>query len=169
METQDWLTVKEAAERLSVTERAVTKHINEGKLEAIKEGREWRIHPDLRPPKEGMQNSLDSEKGAEDTNSKLLKNSLEMLQDTVGVLQNTLGTLKEQLQEKDTQIQNLQMLLAMEKQEKKALTENKMLIADGADQRLPWWRKVFGRTKAQTVRRRPAKSRREPANAPVRG
>jgi excisionase family DNA binding protein len=158
METQDWLTVKEAAERLSVTERTVTKHINEGKLEAIKEGREWRIHHDLRPPyeetqnsKEGTQNSMESEKGAEDTNIQILKKSLEMLQNTVGVLQNTLGTLEEQLREKDSQIQNLQMLLAMEKQEKKALTENRMLIADITNQRLPWWRKLFGRTRAQTV------------------
>jgi excisionase family DNA binding protein len=160
METQDWLTVKEAAERLSVTERTITKHINEGKLEAKKEGREWRIHPDLCPSKEEWQNSEDgtpnstaSETGVEDIKTQILKNSLEMLQGTVGVLQNSLGTLEEQLLQKDGQIDKLQMLLAMEKQEKKALTEeNKLLINDSANRQLPWWRKVFGRPRAQTAK-----------------
>lgn len=40
---QDWLTTKEAAERLGIDQRSVVKAINRGTLRAVKRGRDYLI------------------------------------------------------------------------------------------------------------------------------
>lgn len=46
MATNDLLTLSEAAKKLKFSEKTVRKFIAEGKLEASKLGRSWRISPE---------------------------------------------------------------------------------------------------------------------------
>ena len=46
---EEWITVKEAARKLSVSERNVRFKISSGKLKAKREGRRWLVHSSLSP------------------------------------------------------------------------------------------------------------------------
>ncbi|MFC1712835.1 hypothetical protein ACFL6S_04150 [Candidatus Poribacteria bacterium] len=110
----EWITVKEAAKRKKCTTANIIYHIKQGKLEAIKESGKWKVAAE----------SLEIEKDFSNTS-----------EITLGVLE----TLKAQLQEKDKQIEEkdrqmaslqerlgeVNQLLAMEKQEKLQLLEDK--------------------------------------------
>ena len=134
---EDWMSVKDAAEQLGIAERTVIKYIHDGQLEAQKEGREWRINPTLAAPPQTKAYQSNA-KSDDDHVYKMLKHTISMLEENTTVL-------KEQVQEKDNQIQNLQMLLALEKKEKIALTdEKKALTVELENEKRPWWKKLFG-------------------------
>ncbi len=110
---EDWISVQEAAKIKQCTPANINYYIKQGKIEAEKVGGRWHINP------ESLNFKKETNKPAENFDS-------------------VLEVLKSQLEEKDKQIEKLQeqlsqahQLVAMEKQERLQLLEDKR----------PWWRR----------------------------
>jgi excisionase family DNA binding protein len=124
----DWLTVKEVAEILSVSERHIRNMASSGKLKARKDKNGWLIHSSLVQDKEGRRESTGK---PEDSAVKAL---VELLQ--------------EQVKEKDKQIEKLQQQLSdtSERQETiimqltRQLESSQKMIESGQKS---WIRKLF--------------------------
>ena len=110
----DWITVKEAAKRKKCTTANIMYYIKQGKVEAIKEGSRWKINPETLETKEDFINTSE-------TVLEVFKNQLEEKDKQIALLQEQVG--------------NLHQLLALEKQEKAMLLED----------RRPWYKRLFDR------------------------
>ena len=122
----EWLTVKEAADVLKVTERTVRRRIETGKLKAKRTGRSWLVHSSLsEPDADASDDRTDSENDRKDT--ELIKELRERIQQQA-----------DQIKGQNERIERLEQFLAMEKQEKRQLLEYQLQ---------PFWKKLFGKRK----------------------
>lgn len=144
---QQWLTTKQASEAMGCSPRHLRNLINNGKIWAKRDGKNWRVHSSLlpKPP------------DADDPTESLGKpNGIPAApvidhQRILAAFEEQIYFLKEQIAEKDRQIQDLTTqndklltLMAMEKSEKKAIAENaESLEARITQYKLPWWRRMF--------------------------
>ncbi len=94
---EEWITVKETARKLSVSERNIRFKISSGKLKAKREGRRWLVHSSLSPD-------------VSDTVRIPEEGAIGYRSDTevVEVLKSELEKRDKQLEEKDKQIAKLQ-------------------------------------------------------------
>ena len=126
MNEEEWITTKEAAGALNINVRTVLTRIHEGKLEAKREGKSWKVHSSLSPHSEEApaQNTVDNSA------------ALEILTD--------------QLRQKDQQIENLQKQLesasqAAERSDTLHLQTIRLLEQNQRSlevHRTPWYRRI---------------------------
>ena len=133
MENMEWITVKEVAQRRKCSERNILRLIKAGKLEGKKDdgGHRWLVKTDS--------SEMVSEESPTDTE--------------------LMSVLKAQLQEKDKQIERLQVELqdvrsASEDSRKRSdtiilqLTQQNQLMLE--DKTAPWWQRWFKRRTLRT-------------------
>ena len=113
-----WISVKEAAKIRNCTTANINYYIKQGKLEARKVKGRWEINPESL--------NLEKEYKRDFDVLEVLKAQLEEKDKQIGLLQEQLG--------------QAQTLLAMEKQEKLQLLEDKTT---------PWYRRWFGKGRKQ--------------------
>lgn len=129
-QSKEWLTTKEAAERLNKSVRYTRAMIHEKKLRARRQGSVWQIHHSLSPDTEAAEESPS---------------------ESVGNMQETVAILKAQLEVKDKQIEGLQKQLeagaeAGERHDTivlqltRQLEQGQRLLEYQSD---PWYRRMF--------------------------
>ena len=140
---EEWITVKEAAEILNISQRHIRNKIQAGQLKAKRDGRLWLVH-----------SSLSSEIGKAKRIPKGSQKEIEKLEEMVSIL-------KKQIEEKDRQIENFQnQLMDKDKQiaEKDRVVEEARQRSDTIIMQLtrqlgdaqkalehhksPWWRRL---------------------------
>ena len=140
---EEWITVREAARKLSVSERNIRFKISSGKLKAKREGRRWLVHSSLSPD-------------VSDTVRIPEEDTIGYRSDTevVGMLKSELEKRDKQLEEKDKQIAKLQeetsqasersdtIILQLTRQ----LDQSQRLLEYHQD---PFWRRWFKRKHEQ--------------------
>jgi excisionase family DNA binding protein len=109
---EKFLTVREAARRLNLTEKTVISRIKDGNIKAKKVGKSWRIEANSLPFQENPPTGY-------------LQSTIEMLKHELEVRDKQIEVKDRQIEELNTQIRELHALLGM-----KALPEGKK----------PWWR-----------------------------
>lgn len=133
--SEEWITVKEAARKLSVSERNIRFKISSGKLKAKREGRRWLVHNSLSPtariPEEG---------------------TIGYRSDTevVDILKSELEKRDKQLEEKDKQIALLQEEMSQSREQSNqllaAITRQNQLMLE--DKTTPWYQRMFKRSRS---------------------
>jgi len=114
--SEEWITTKEAAQRLDISVRRVVDRIHKGNLRARRDGKIWLVHSSLSPP-------------SEDANG--VRTASER------TLEETVRLLTHQIEEKDKQIERQQMIIM---QLSRDIESQQKLLEY---QRSPWWRRWF--------------------------
>lgn len=144
---EEWISVKEASEKLNVTPRTVTNWIHQRKLKAKRagDGREWLVHCSMETPEEDWIQDFPENFSEETENSlrkrlEFLETELEMRKKEITLFEQTNGILQRQLEERDEQIRELHQLLAMAH---KNLEREQLALEDMRQQSIPWFRRLF--------------------------
>ena len=129
---QEWITVKDAAKIRKCTERNIIELIKKGALEAKKDGRRWLILMDT-----SEMPSEESPQSAEIIS--LLKaqlqekdSQLRQIQEQLTEKDKQIERIQSQIDEKDNQMERLHQLLAIEKTQTQQLLERQLL---------PFWKR----------------------------
>jgi excisionase family DNA binding protein len=159
----EWMSVKDAAEKLNVSSRTVTNWINQRKLKAKRgaDGREWLAHASLGPPPEDWiqdvsqndsETAINSSDDAGQSSAEVIASShvlvciekeLEARRKEVSVLERTNDFLQKQLESRDEQINHLHQLLAISQTN---LQREQLALEHIREQAQPWWKRLFNKS-----------------------
>lgn len=114
--SDQWISTKEAAERLGISRRSVVDRINKGKLRARRDGKLWLVHSSLLPPSEEDRSDLTA---------------------TERQLTETIELLRDQIETKDKQIERDQVIIL---QLTRDIESQQRLIEY---HNVPFWRRWF--------------------------
>lgn len=117
---EEWITVKEAAGVLKVSERTVRRRIETNKLKATRNGRLWLVHRSLTEPT--------ADTSDDRTDSDIDRGDAELIRE----LRDRIQHQSEQLRSQNERIGRLEQLLAMEKAQTKQLLDYQLQ---------PFWRR----------------------------
>jgi excisionase family DNA binding protein len=128
--TETW-SIKQAAQSLGIGERAVLKRIDEGKLRAYREGREWRLYLPLAATSEPNRTARRTEpnESTERTEPPDLKNQPHPLEDVVRRQDEEIAFLRSRLEAADVEKSELRRLMLMAEQRAYGLQEQVKLLA----------------------------------------
>jgi excisionase family DNA binding protein len=154
----EWISVKEASEKLNVSTRTVTNWIHQRKLKAKRgeDGREWLVHSCLSAPEEdwvqdasekysdASEYFCENDENFSEHASEFLEMELDMRKKEIKMLEQTNGLLQHQLDERDKQIHELHQLLGMAQTN---LQREQIALEDFRQRSLPWWRRLFKKNK----------------------
>jgi excisionase family DNA binding protein len=139
----EWITVKEAAKKLSESERNVRLKIQTGKLKAKRDGRRWLIHSSLSMP--------DAEELAAEQ-----KPVGSQSEDTAAAESELVEVLRERIEKQDQQIERLEDRLKEESDRRDALilqitriTEQNQLLLIEDKRRPSWWQRWRRKSEAK--------------------
>jgi len=132
MSTKEWITVKEAANRLNISERNVRYKIQSNQLKAKRNGKLWLVHSSLLPEtadEAGNPDGIPTESG-----------------DFTEII----GILKSQLEEKDKQIAKLQEELSGRSERADTIImslSKKVEMLESSEQKSKrgWWSRLWKR------------------------
>ena len=134
MSEKEWLTVKEVAVILKVSERNVRFKIDSGKLKAKRKGRIWLVHSSLSPTDTDTEEIPNGNDGGYHADTEI-----------VDILKQEIEKRDRQLEEKDQQI-NQQQAIIMQ------LSRNQQMILESAEQKKSrsWWQRLRNRQQKET-------------------
>ena len=136
----EWMTVKEAADFLKISERQVLNRIHTGRLKAIRNGRRWLVHTSLSEPSSEA-DKLPIGNGNEavlkpDETVEILKNQLQKREMEVEDLRRQLEAKDRMLDDASQRHDTIVLQLTRQLEQSQHLLEY---------HKSPWWRRWLGK------------------------